>query len=121
MTDETTPECVVHPYDFDPDCEFCVEEVEFMQRRTAKVMKGNEQAEIRIGYIGARLDPGSILAMRLGTFIEFCTAHNPKMRAKYEQMWAMTLGEALIRTEDEANRARLIANPGQGGGLIVPQ
>lgn len=107
--DDSTPECVQHMQDFDEDCEFCKTELDFILRRTAKVVKGNEAALQRIAYLGHTVDTSSVAMMRLNTLIDFILSHNPKMKAKFESFFAANCGESLRLTEETVNRQRLMA------------
>lgn len=101
-------ECVAHTNDYDPDCEYCLAEVKWLDARTAKVNAGNAACEQRLAYIGHTVDMASVVALRTNTLIDFLFAHNPKMRARFEGLFAANCGQALQMTETSANRARLL-------------
>lgn len=101
-------ECVAHAIDYDPECEYCVAEVQAIDARTAKVNKGNKAAEQRLAYLGHTIEMAGVVALRTNTLVDFLFNHNPKMRAKFEALFAANCGQALQLTEQAANRARLI-------------
>lgn len=105
--------CLGHMSDFDSECERCLGEVEALQRFQNKIHARNQAAEQRIAYLGKTVEMTGVLMMRLNTFIDVML-QNPKMRGRFEIMFATACEEALRHTEEAVNRQRLLE------GIVLP-
>lgn len=102
-------QCIVHPTTIGGGCADCSIEMESLLRMLRQAQMDSSQAEARVNYAGSSIDPSSVFQLRLNTLIDTLFGGNPKVMARFEVEFSMACVQALVTTEQEVLRARLLA------------
>jgi hypothetical protein len=117
MTDGNSNECIAHPIQTDPDCEYCMAEVAALTKLYESKVQSNNAKVQSLATTGVQLDPKGVITMRLNLFISMLMGDGNRNRMNFEIKFQDLLHQTIENVQKQVRQQQLL----QGVKMPGPQ